>query len=57
MQLLSDYEDALAALHQASVAMQGDEAAILVEMRRLHARVRTLRLDVLDLMEHSRESG
>lgn len=55
MRLLSDYEDAIYASCRHAVVPAGQtttaEAEHLVEAARLHADVRRLRLEVLDLME------
>lgn len=56
LQLLSDYEDALFAYARHSLVPSKEaaaEAAHLVEAVRLHADVRRLRLEILDLMEGS----
>lgn len=51
-QLLSDYEDACFASARHQFVTPGyDENAHLLESRRLHADVRRLRLEILDLLD------
>ena len=55
MALLSDYEDAIYASARHALVpaghTQAEEAAHLVEATRLHADVRRLRLEILDLVD------
>lgn len=55
-QLLSDYEDAVFASARHQLSWPGetghaDESRHLIEARRLHAEVRRLRMEILDLID------